>query len=186
MSLCPHLCAALNFISYDKRHDARPVPSDGNPIALTPMFCLSESDTFYLYPIRLTTGQNGTQGQVRVPKSNKVQHISGRSPVPMSSVPCMERIMWLLLEVSGPYFASGELESWRRVRFQGCSPLSSQPPSRKFCLKWLTAVTPTLRGSRSLTSFKVSSLAFLTSFSMSFASIVVYLGIAVKSAISRK
>ena len=142
-------------------------------------------------PIRLTTGQNrtgqnGTGGQVRVPKSNKVQHISGRSPVPMSSVPCMERIMWLRLEVRGPYFASGELESWRRVRFQGCSPLSSQPPSRKFCLKWLTAVTPTLRGSRSLTSFKVSSLAFLTSFSMSFASIVVYLGIAVKSAISRK
>ena len=83
MRLCPHLCAALNFISYDKRHDARPVPSDGNPIALTPIFCLSESDTFYLYPIRLTTGQNGTQGQVRVPKSNKVQHISGRSPVPI-------------------------------------------------------------------------------------------------------
>ena len=50
MRLCPHLCAALNFISYDKRHDARPVASDGNPIALTPMFCLSESDTFYLYP----------------------------------------------------------------------------------------------------------------------------------------
>ena len=83
MRLCPHLCTALNFISYDKRHDARPVPSDGNPIALTPIFCLSESDTFYLYPIRLTTGQNGTQGQVRVPKSNKVQHISGRSPVPI-------------------------------------------------------------------------------------------------------
>ena len=50
MRLCPHLCAVLNFIAYDKRHDARPVASDGNPIALTPMFCLSESDTFYLYP----------------------------------------------------------------------------------------------------------------------------------------
>ena len=34
----------------DERHDARPAPSDGNPLALTPMFCLSESDTFYLYP----------------------------------------------------------------------------------------------------------------------------------------
>ena len=87
MRLCPHLCAALNFISYDKRHDARPVPSDGNPIALTPIFCLSESDTFYLYPIRLTTGQNGTKGQVRVPKSNKVQHISGWSPVPFVLCP---------------------------------------------------------------------------------------------------
>ena len=122
-------------------------------------------------PIRLTTGQNGTGGQVRVPKSNKVQHISGRSPVPMFSVPCMERIMWLRLEVRGQYFASGELESWRRVRFQGCSPLLSQPPSRKFCLKWFTATTPTFRGSRSLTSLMMSSLAFMTSFCMSLASI---------------
>ena len=183
MRLCPHLCAALNFISYDKRHDARPVPSDGNPIALTPMFCLSESHTFYLYPCPT---DNGTGDRSVFRRATWCSIYQDGPLSPLSSVPCMERIMWLLLEVSGPYFASGELESWRRVRFQGCSPLSSQPPSRKFCLKCLTAVTPTLRGSRSLTSFKVSSLAFLTSFSMSFASIVVYLGIAVKSAISRK
>ena len=77
MRLCPHLCTALNFISYDKRHDARPVPSDGNPIALTPIFCLSESDTFYLYPYPTDNGTERDRGQVRVSKSNKVQYISG-------------------------------------------------------------------------------------------------------------
>ena len=50
MRLYPHLYAVLNYIAYDKRHDARPVPSDGNLVVLTLMFCLSESDTFYLYP----------------------------------------------------------------------------------------------------------------------------------------
>ena len=62
MRLCPHLCTALNFISYDKRHDARPVPSDGNPIALTPIFCLSESDTFYLYPYPTDNGTERDKG----------------------------------------------------------------------------------------------------------------------------
>ena len=86
MRLYPHLCAALNFISYDKRHDARPVPSDGNPIALTPMFCLSESDTFYLYPIRLTTGQNGTERDRSV--SRKATRCSIYQDGPLSLFPC--------------------------------------------------------------------------------------------------
>lgn len=84
---------------------------------------------------------------------------------------CMELIRWFLLEVSGPYLASGPPCFCLRVFFQGCSPSSSQPPSRKFCLKWFTAITPTLRGRRSFTSFIMSSLAFSTSFSKFFASI---------------
>ena len=36
----------------------------------------------------------------------------------------IERIMWLRREVSGPYLASGDLLSWRRV--QGYCPEFSQ------------------------------------------------------------
>ena len=75
-----------------------------------------------------------------------------------------ERMRWLRRDVSGLYLASGELLSCRRVRFHGCKPPSSQPPSRKFCLKWLTATTPTFRGSLAGTSLMRSSLAFATSF----------------------
>ena len=55
MRLCPHLCAALNFISYDI-YDNWTVPSDGNLVVLTLMFCLSESHTFYLYPCPTDNG----------------------------------------------------------------------------------------------------------------------------------
>ena len=83
MRLCPHLCAALNFIAYDI-YDNWTVPSDGNLVTLTPMFCLSESQTFYLYPYPTDNGTERDRGQVRVPKSNKVQHISAHPPVPAS------------------------------------------------------------------------------------------------------
>ena len=82
MRLCPYLCAALNFISYDKRHDARPVSSDGNPIALTPMFCLSESHTFYLYPCPT---DNGT-GDRSV--SRRATRCSIYQDGPLSLFPC--------------------------------------------------------------------------------------------------
>ena len=93
MRLCPHLCAALNFISYDKRHDARPVPSDGNPVTLTPMFCLSESHTFYLYPYPTDNRTERDKGTGPCPEEQQGAASIRTVPCPYSPVPCMERIM---------------------------------------------------------------------------------------------
>ena len=70
MRLCPHLCAALNFISYDI-YDNWTVPSDGNLVALTPMFCLSESDTFYLYPYPTDNGTERDKGTGPCPEEQQ-------------------------------------------------------------------------------------------------------------------
>ena len=81
---------------------------------------------------------------------------------------------WSRREVRGVYFASGPPPCCHRVFFQGCSPLSRHPASRKFCRKWFTATTPTLRGSRSRTSFSMSVFTRSMRICISFASIDVF------------
>ena len=81
---------------------------------------------------------------------------------------------WSRREVSGVYFASGPPPCCLRVFFQGCSQLSRHPASRKFCRKWFTAVMPTLRGSRSRTSFSMSVFTRSMRICISFASIDVF------------
>ena len=47
MRLFRYLCTVFNIIAYDNRT----IPSDGNPLTLKSVFCLSEYKAFYLLQI---------------------------------------------------------------------------------------------------------------------------------------
>ena len=49
LRLFRYICTVFILIAYDK-HDNRTIPPYGNHHTLMPMFCLSKSDTLYLYP----------------------------------------------------------------------------------------------------------------------------------------